>query len=159
MRFAFTIALLSTVAAASQAEDSPRPVGANCTLPTPPAEAGEESNHGMVLRVYPRARDIDASYSGCQAVFAEHGGKWVVMSLTEIVSGDPLRIWSEHDPNNPAFSCRYSGRRVVRGDPATCPAPQFLLFQSLPPGCIKLIRESITKSGLGAPNPPGCTYE
>src|SRR5262245_48288118 len=142
MRFTATVAFLVAVASGSHAADNPRPVGTNCTLASPPAEAGEESNHGMVLRVYPRAKDISAQYSGCQAFFVEYGGKWVVLSLTEVAAGDPLRVWSEHDPNDAAFSCRYSKGKVVQGNPDTCPAPQFLLVKSLPLGCVKLIRES-----------------
>jgi hypothetical protein len=48
-----------------------RPVGKNCDLAEPPDTAGEEFDHGALLRIYPRARDIGMSYNGCQAVWVQ----------------------------------------------------------------------------------------
>ena len=133
----------------------PRPVGQNCDLLAPPASAGEEANHGMLLRIFPRAKDIDATYSGCQVLFASYEGKWVVVSLTEIVKGDPVRLWSEHDKDAARQACRYRNGRVVRGNPDTCPASQFLLVKSLAPGCF----QKMEGKSAGAPPPPECEYE
>jgi hypothetical protein len=60
-----------------------RPVGMNCALSKPPATAGEEFNHGMVLRIFPRAKDINASYTGCQALMVEYEGRWTTITLSE----------------------------------------------------------------------------
>ena len=121
------IAALATLALASYGAEDNRPIGPNCALEAPPAEAGEDSNHGRRIRVFPRAKDIGADYSGCQAVFMEDHGKWVVWYLVEIASGYPLRVWSEFGSGDPIFSCRYSKGNLVRGDPDSCPAAQLLL--------------------------------
>lgn len=144
---------------ASQGAGNPRPIGKNCALAVPPPTAGEETNHGADLRIFPRAKDINAEYTGCQALFADYDGKWVVVSLTEVIKGDPIRIWSEQEPNDVAMSCRYAKGRVVRGDPDTCPMADFILMRSLAPGCVQIIRQSGAKHGLGAPLSPACEYE
>ena len=137
---------------------TPRPTGSNCNLMTPPATAGEEMNHGITLRVFPRAKDIDAAYTGCQAVLAPVEGKWEVVSLTVIEKGDPVRIWSAHDTEGSSLSCRFRKGEIVKGNPDACPAPQFLLMKSLAPGCVQTFREAIAKQGLGAPRPAECEY-
>lgn len=159
MRSPIAIVTLAMSVSASSGADNRRPTGANCTLQSPPAEAGELAADGEIIRVFPRAKDIGARYTGCQVMFAELG-QWVVVSLTEVVEGDPVRIWSEHAPSEPLFSCRYRNGKVVLGDPANCPTPlDRLLVKSLPAGCIKLIRESHAKNGPKAPSPPGCVSE
>ena len=158
MRLVVSALLIFFVATAHSVEN-PRPTGSNCDLVAPPSAAGEESNHGAILRIFPQARDIDGQYTGCQVLFAEYQGKWVVVSLTEVIQGDPVRIWSEHEQNNPAMSCRYAHGQVVRGDPDTCPPAEFILVKSLAPGCVKLIREAVAQRGLGASRSKGCEYE
>ena len=159
MRTILVSLLLSFVTLASSATDNPRPAGKNCALSAPPPSAGEESNHGAILRIFPRARDIDSQYTGCQALFAQYNGQWAVVSLTEVVKGDPVRIWSEQDPDDDSLSCRYRQGKVVQGNPDTCPMPEFILLKSLAPGCAQVIREDAAKRGLGAPTPKGCQYE
>lgn len=88
----FAVVLVDAASAVDQ-----RPIGNNCNLTAPPQSAGEEMNHGIVLRVFPRAKDIGPSYSGCQALFVPHGGGWKVVSLTEVAQGDPVRVWSPHE--------------------------------------------------------------
>src|SRR5690242_18198363 len=83
------------------------PEGDNCRLSAPPESAGEEFNHGIVLRVYPRARDIAQSYSGCQIMWAPDSEKWVTVSITQVVNGDPVRIWSPHAKSPELTACRY----------------------------------------------------
>lgn len=157
---ATSVALVFTLACAPcGAAENPRPVGPNCALSAPPANSGEESNHGAILRVFPRARDINSKYSGCQALFAEHKGQWVVVSVTEVVQGDPVRVWSEQSLDDDSLFCRYSRGKVVRGNPETCPMPDFILLKSLAPGCAQRIREAVINRGVGAPMPEGCKYE
>jgi hypothetical protein len=116
-------------------------------------------NHGAVLRIYPRAKDIGARYTGCQVLFAPHAGKWHVVSLTEVVNGEPVRIWSEHEPDESVLACRYKNGKVVVGNPEKCPMAEFLLLKSMAPGCVKLMQEAVAKQGLGAQSPKQCEYE
>jgi hypothetical protein len=132
-----------------------RPVGINCDLKVPPTLAGEEINHGFVLRIYPRAKDISASYTGCQVLFHPDGDKWVVVTLTEVIAGDPVRIWSADDDSEMA-ACRFKNGKLVAGNPEKCPMPRFLLLRSLAPGCFVQTRKAVETNGLGAPRPPEC---
>jgi hypothetical protein len=78
LRTAITVLLLAVFLGVSRGADNPRPNGKNCALAVPPLTAGEEFNDGAVLRIFPRAKDIDASYTGYQVLFAEYESKWVV---------------------------------------------------------------------------------
>ena len=158
VRLVIATIILCLAFAPTRAAASDRPTGKNCNLPAPPASAGEEINHGIILRIYPRAKDIDANYTGCQVVMAPHAGKWVVIALTEIIKGDPVRIWSEHEKDPAQLACRFKNGKVVQGNPATCPTSESLLMKSLAPGCVAIAQEAVAKHGLGAPRPAECEY-
>ena len=134
------------------------PQGRNCDLSAPPISAGEEQNHGVLLRVYPRAKDIDSKYVGCQALLAPDGERWVVVSLTEVVNGDPVRVWSADEKDATILACRFKNGKVVQGNLDTCPAPEFLLLKSMAPGCVRTVVDAVAKYGLGAPRPSDCEY-
>lgn len=136
-----------------------KPTGKNCDLASPPATAGEETNHGVTLRVYPRAKDIDKRYSGCQTLFAPEGEKWIVLSLTEVIAGDPVRLWSAYETDAEVLACRFKQGKLVHGNPDTCPALEFILVKSLAPGCVRIMQDAAAKYGLGAPQPPECEYQ
>jgi len=159
IRAAFLFALLLVLALPAHSAHALRPKGANCNLIAPPADAGEEMIHGLIIRVFPRARDINATYSGCQAVLVPDGKKWTVLFLTEIVAGDPVRIWSPDKSAQADLACRYKQGKVIKGDPDECLAPELLLRKSLAPGCSVKIQEAVAKHGLGAPRPPECEYQ
>ena len=159
MRVLFAPVALVLVIGASHASENVRPAGLNCSLTAPPAGAGVEFNHGATLRIFPQAKNIDAQYTGCQVLFAEDGKKWLVVSLTAIVKGDPVRVWSEQDPNDPSLSCRYVKGKVVRGNSNTCPAAEFLIVKSLSPSCARQIREAVATNGVAASKQKDCEYE
>jgi hypothetical protein len=135
------------------------PQGSNCNLTAPPAESGEEVSHGITLRVYPRASDIGSKYTGCQALFAPNGLEWVVISLTEVIDGDPVRIWSVHKSEDEVNDCRFRKGKVIRGNPEKCPVPEYLLVKSMAPGCADKVRAEIAKNGLGALRPEECEHK
>jgi hypothetical protein len=152
------IALWLTIPALAFAADEGRPHGPNCDLTAPPASAGEDMNHGITLKIYPRAKDIDASYSGCQVMFAPDDGKWLIVALTQIVAGDPVRLWS--DENDAEWlNCRYKNGRVVTGNPEKCPVPTSLLLKSMAAGCVAKIQDAVAKRGLGAASLKECEYQ
>jgi hypothetical protein len=136
-----------------------KPTGKNCDLASPPAAAGETVNHGITLRVYPRIKGIDTRYSGCQVLFAPEGEKWTVISLTEVIAGDPVRVWSAYETDAEVLACRFKQGKVVQGNPDTCPASRFILLESLAPGCTRALQDAVAKYGLGAPQPPECEYQ
>ena len=147
---------LAIVGVASAAQ---RPTGSNCNFAQPPSSAGEEMNHGIVMRIHPRAKDIGPSYTGCQVLFAPQEKGWIVVSVTEVLRGDPVRVWSPHAQNATLIACRFRKGKVVAGDPEKCPMPEFLLLKSVAPGCLQIIRETVAKGGVGAPRPPECEYQ
>jgi hypothetical protein len=147
---AAVVFLLATATAVFAVDD--RPIGSNCNLTEPPPSAGEETNHGIVHRIYPRAKDINADYTGCQVLMVPDNGKWLVIMLTEIIEGDPVRVWSEHETDAARLSCRFKNGKVIQGSPNTCPSPRFLLLKSMAPGCVESER-------LGAPRSPNCEYQ
>lgn len=152
--------LLSLLALPAYSADWGRPKGANCDLISPPLSAGEEMNHGIVLRIFPRAKDIKSTYTGCQALFVQDGDKWAVASLVEIVAGDPIRVWSpDDDADLLTRGCRFEHGKVIEGDPNNCPMVEFLLIKSLAPGCVRVIQDAVAKHGRGARIPPECEYQ
>lgn len=159
LRIAFLFTCLLCCGFPARAAGTDKPIGKNCDLTSPPAAAGETANHGITLRVYPRAKDIDARYSGCQVLFAPEGKKWSVVSLTEVVNGDPVRLWSADETDAEALACRFRQGKVVQGNPHTCPAPEFILLKSVSPGCTRILQDAVAKHGLGAARPPECEYQ
>ena len=136
-----------------------RPTGRNCGLAHPPTTAGEEYWHGVTLRIHPRANRIDRSYSGCQTVFLPSANGWQVVSITEVLRGDPVRIWTSVPSEFALNECRYKGGRLTHGDADRCPVPQSLLMKSMNAGCIKAMRSRAEKSGLDPKWPQHCEYE
>jgi len=159
VRVAFLLMCLLLCTLSVHAADTGKPTGKNCDLASPPAAAGETVNHGITLRVYPRTKGIDTRYSGCQVLFAPEGEKWIVLSLTEVIAGDPVRVWSAYETDAAVLACRFKQGKVVQGNPDTCPASRFILLESLAPGCTRALQNAVAKYGLGAPPPPECEYQ
>ena len=158
MRGVVLIALFGYCAVVA-AQETSRPTGKNCNLATPPEDAGEEMNHGITLRIYPRARDIDSSYSGCQVMWMPYQNNWEVVSVVAIASGDPIRIWSAHESDPTRLGCVYKKGKVVKGDAKNCAAPEYLIAKSLAPGCVAKISEAVAQRGIATRLPAGCEYE
>jgi len=130
---------------------TPRPKGANCSLAAPPSDAGEEFNHGVTLRVFPRVRDIHDSYNGCQNLWAPNGAGWEIISITEVLAGDPIRVWLPYAPEA-ALACRYKRGQVVVGNPEACPMAKHLLVRSRAPGCVEKMKAAVAAHGIGGIN-------
>src|SRR4051794_29653428 len=150
--------LLLALPSLSWAADE-RPAGPNCSLSAPPADSGEDFSRGATLRIYPRAKAIDAAYDGCQTVWAPAGDGWSVLVMVAIANGAPVRIWSESPADPDRLACRYEQGRVVSGNAATCPDPRSLIKKSLAPGCVAKRLDAVRAGGFGAPVPAGCDYE
>lgn len=154
--FALLLVVLPAITCAA-GETAPR--GKNCELAAPPPSAGEEMNHGITMRIFPRARDIGSQYSGCQTTWYPNGDKWMLISVVVIERGDPVRIYALEAANDPLFACRYRKGKVVTGNTETCAAPEFLIHKSLAPGCVARIRDAAAQGGVSGGFPPGCEYE
>ena len=135
------VALLLVCAAAAHANDD-RPTGANCDLAEPPASAGEEIAHGMLLKVHPRAREIGATYSGCQGMWMPRRDGWTVVTLTYIENGSPVRYWTPVASDPEHRNCRYAKGTLTSGPADTCRDLEGLIFKSLAPGCAERSRQA-----------------
>ena len=160
MRPPIALALLFVVATAAIAKEEGRPEGTNCDLSAPPETAGENANRGMIIRIYPRARDITKTYTGCQITLASQGGEWVTMMITEIVEGDPIRLWSPYAAVSESIaeltSCRYRNGRVLSGVGDKCAMHEDLLIKSFTPGCLKKMSDAVAAGGMRTEWPEGC---
>ena len=152
---AICILILSLLVLANEVADSAeqRPTGKNCDLQTPPEDAGEDINHGIIQRIYPRASEISKDYVGCQIVWVADGMTWITIAAVSIERGDPVRVWSPYETDPIRLACRYKEGKLIEGDRARCPAPDHLFAKSLPPGCVERI------TNAGGRFPPDCSYD
>ncbi len=141
--FSLIVTLLGILATQYAIAVEVRPDGLNCSMENPPLESGEEAMRGNKFLIYPRAKNIGATYSGCQSMWGLRGSKWIVMDLVVIEQGQVVRLWNDLNPKDPAQSCRYKNGMVVSAQPDYCPAPDFLPKKSLAPGCFDKIRQAI----------------
>ncbi len=119
---------------------------ANCSLSTPPREAGESSNHGRAMKIYPRKADISLTYTGCQILWFEQTQN----------KKDFEKIWVIYFESGKAVAektfgsignhlCIYREGKLASGQPKGCDKAPPKPFVSFPPGC----------SG-SHPRPPHC---
>lgn len=150
-KYLASLVVLFSISLPSFAADD-HPSGTNCELQSPPATAGEEMSHGATFKIFPRARDINASYTGCQFMWATMQGQVVLVSVSAIEKGYVTRLWSPSSKVNDPAECRYKEGKLVRGSERSCPAPKFLLIKSMPAGCVE---RSMAAGGLAE----GCVHE
>lgn len=123
----------------ASADPSDRPVGKNCQLLQPPADAGENGVHGVLIQVYPRNGSIDATYSGCQAVFFTGAKEATHLAwLTEVRRGNPVRTWSQQPELRSYANCRYQHGKLITGMPDACRSAEApMLIPTEPAGCLR----------------------
>jgi hypothetical protein len=114
-------------------DERDRPVGQNCDLATPPSSAGEETHHGVLLLVFPRAREIGAHYEGCQVVWIQRKEAVTLAWIVVIQGGQAVRVWSE-DAEMKAMLGNSKG----------------MIMKSYLPGCISKAPDAMTESEFRA---------
>lgn len=119
--------------------------GTNCELEAPPPQAGDDLDHGAVIKVHPRARDIGAAYTGCQVAWAEARADWALLGIAYFERGEVAGFWS---PPPGETTCRYRGGRAVGDKRGQCPPAAQLKLKAMPAGCGRriLLRAGDTKS-------------
>jgi len=118
--------------------------GKNCQLVAPTLDAGEEAGHGYLVQISPRTKDIDSSYSACQAVFWKTTKEQVQLAwLVEVVNGEPVRRWSSAPAMRETSQCHYTHGALIKGNSDVCPVPPKLLVASKASGCFT--SPSVTK--------------
>lgn len=73
----------------------------NCDLKKPPADSGEDGDHGILIKIYPRRGAIGTTYSGCQTVWAGDGTTWSVVMVGFFEDGKITRLRVPARPGDP----------------------------------------------------------
>ena len=135
----------------------PRPSGDNCDLKTPPPTSGEEAHMGTKLLVYPRAKDISTTYTGCQSLWWTGENQEVKLALlVYIEAGFPARTWANSTKEERGEDCRYKNGKTISAKPEQCNESEYVILKSLPSGCFKRIQDAMAKK---SPHPSECEYD
>jgi hypothetical protein len=114
----------------------------NCGLKEPPADSGEDSDHGILMKIFPRRGAIGSTYSGCQTVWAGDGKTWFVVAVGIFEGGKVTRMRMPSRPEDPVEQCLIQSGRLVKGNEGTCSSLDMFPYNSMAPGC-----ESAAKAG------------
>jgi hypothetical protein len=107
----------------------------NCDLKEPPPDSGEDGDHGILIKIYPRRGAIGSTYSGCQTMWAFDGATWSVVTVGVFEDGKITRMRVPSRPEDPLEQCLFQSGRLVRGNEGTCSSLDMLPYNSMPPGC------------------------
>ena len=110
-------------------DEGERPIGQNCDLASPPKSAGEETHHGVLLLVFPRAREIGAHYDGCQVVWIQRKTEVTLAWIVVVQGGAAVRIWSQD-----------AEMKAMLGNSKS------MIMKSYLPGCISKAPDGLTEA-------------
>jgi hypothetical protein len=120
----------------------------NCSVSLPPANAGEDVNHGALMKIYPRKSEMGPEYTGCQSTWIEHQGNWVLLSVFYFERGllRALRMPHEQTRSKDIY-CWYKDSKLEPGSSKRCfaPAQEVVPSSSYAPGCME---QAISKGGV-----------
>jgi hypothetical protein len=124
--FASLTALILLASCASKVN----PLGeASCSVLVPPPDAGELAVHGKLMRVHPRISNMPADFNGCQTVWADDQGGWVI-SRVLVQRGRVAKLVGSK------LECTYVGGKLQSVSSGDCPVYEPELVPSEPAGCI-----------------------
>ena len=151
MRTFLICSLVLLCSGCAHVDDRNRPVGQNCDLATPPKSAGEDAHHGVLLLVYPRAREIGTNYNGCQVAWIQHENEATLAWIVVIQQGEVVRVWSQ-DPQMEAMlgQCVWENGIIKKGTSGACGDSKSMIMKSFLPGCISKAPTSFTEAELKA---------
>jgi hypothetical protein len=114
------------------------PDAAHCSLISPPANAGEDNPQGGLMKFYPRAKDLPASYTGCQVAWLLQGGEWMIFSKRYYSEGILRAFYGPILKGETTSVCGFSNGQLTPGSKGSCPsfAEASRPAPSLPPGCV-----------------------
>jgi hypothetical protein len=139
------------------ADERDRPVGPNCDLATPPKSAGEKAHHGVLLLVFPRAREIRADYNGCQAVWIQRDKELTLAWIVLIQGGEAVRVWSQ-DPEMKTMlgQCIWEKGNIKQGTAEVCGNSKSMIMKSYLPGCISKAPDRLFQTEFGPAEKGSC---
>jgi hypothetical protein len=140
------ILLLGLVLANSSGSLSIPTDAPNCSLQSPPSDAGDvlgEEPEGD-MKVFPRRTDFPRRYTGCQTSWYKTEAGWQQASIIYLERGKPVLFFlhAMFSVTDQDVRCRYNGKRVVSGNEGDCPDWSELILPSMLAGCARRVRES-----------------
>ena len=139
----FATPLILAVAAVLVSGDIPSNAP-NCNLQSPPPNSGEIQGEtsALDLKVFPRRKDLQARYTGCQTSWIKSEGGWQRYSIAYLVRGKPVLLlaWPPADLGEDHLQCRYHDKKVVSGNEQDCPEVSEVVLPSMPAGCLQRLR-------------------
>ena len=139
------LATILVLASAGASAKSLIPTNApNCSLVSPPADAGEVMGEESKwdLRVFPRYRDFPKQYTGCQISWVSANDRWQQFAVAYFERGKPVLFFGPvaMTGRKDDLVCRYHGRKLISGPADDCPDSSGLVVKSMPPGCVQRTR-------------------
>jgi len=123
-----------------------RPEGNNCGMINPPSNAGEDSHMYFGLaKVYPRAKNMSAEYSGCQIIWSNKGeslDSWSLAFKLIYANGELVRSQTFLSTDSEALECKYNSIELVSGKADDCYPLEQTPVVSMRPGCLKDLVEA-----------------
>jgi len=121
-----------------------RPNGENCNIDIPPENSGEDSHmYGGIFKVFPRAKDIGKTYTGCQTIWhnpatgSDPLANLKLLTVIKLKNGNIAHSWS---PDGAAFNineCKYENGKELKTNGKACYRAEHLPIKSMRPGCLK----------------------
>jgi hypothetical protein len=110
-----------------------------CAIPEPPLGAGEEAHMGELLLVYPHAKDIGATFTGCQSIWGRTKAETRLIGRFEYSKGSFVAV---HDGAK-RVECEYKNGQLKSGVNSDCPRSPAAPIPSLPPGCFSKVQRAV----------------
>ncbi len=96
-----SLVLYSTVSGAQTVQDIIPAAAPNCSVVTPPSDAGLVATPGGFVLVYPRNAGLSNTYTGCKSLWIADTDRTPRFATLYFEAGQ-LRIAAAHDPRDPA---------------------------------------------------------
>jgi hypothetical protein len=132
------IVVMTVIANSAVAQAIP-PAAANCSLRTPPAEAGEDVSLGKTpMKFFPRAKDIPPNYTGCQTAWSVFRNNWISFSTRYFESGEIKIFLGPLIEGQDQAHCFFANGQRSPSSTRGCPSYEEAKTpsRSLPAGCI-----------------------
>jgi|SRR5690242_7633322 hypothetical protein len=139
LMLAYGSVVVLTGSPAAHGQDIP-PSAPACSLKMPPAAAGEEvGSSGAPMKIFPRAKDIPTSYTGCQKVWLLLRGNWISFSTRYFEEGTVKVFLGPLLNEQDQWRCVFqNGLLIPSSAKRACPSFEEAnsRMQSAPSGCL-----------------------
>ena len=139
--------VLGLATASVSAQTIPRDA-AHCALDRPPPAAGEVLlSGGTPMKIFPRAKDIPANFTGCQKYWAFHR-KWLLFGTRYFEKGEIKIFLGALIEGQDQAHCYYANGRKSASSTLGCPTYDEASkpLRSVPAGCIGELQSNAPSS-------------